>query len=74
MFNKFLSFFEKKERKKRKCDRVDLVTGPILEHTVEPRKILLIFTFNNLICLIMDKFNSGNVPRCPSLLGNTTVL
>lgn len=50
------------------------MTGPVLERTVEPRKMPLIFTFINFIYLIMDKFNSGNVPRYVSLLRNVTVL
>lgn len=39
MFNNFRKKKEE-ERKKRKYNRVDSVTGPILGHTVEPRKIL----------------------------------
>ena len=45
---------EGRERE-RSYSRVDLVTGPVLEHTVELKKMAPIFTLINIIYLNMDK-------------------
>lgn len=67
--------FNRKERKEeRNYNRVDLMTRPVLEHTVEPRKMTVIFTLIHVVYLNIVIFNSENIPRCIFLLRNTAVL